>query len=261
MSSKARDLRRRLLRSRAENSKSFDIPKALTPDIKNHTVKKPTLDPLNFLNSYSTKLEAPKITEFILNESPKPKRLKLSVSLQPLPTTNNNFNSKFCDIVKVKQNLTKLKSNEIHFKHEELFNKISISNHKNIFPKQSHKELKETVNELEELTGINNIEIQNQKNENQQLHKTRKSNAFISKKKNRNEMIEQIFFKVKQFQKQVNLSPNVLERVNNIMKSIELPNNCIIDDDVQFISNENNSNVIPIKHLTNLDIILFMKQC
>lgn len=260
MSSKARDLRRRLLRSRAENSKSFDIPKTLTPDVKNHTVKKPTIDPLNFLNSYSTKLEFPNVTEFILNQTPKPKRSRLSFSLQSLPKINSNFNSNFCDIVKVKQNLTKLKSNEIHFKHEDLFNKISISQ-KNVIPKELRKKPQETVNEMEELTIVNHKEIQNKQNEPQQLHKTKKYNTFISKKQQNNKMIEQILLKVKQYQKQENLSPNILEKVNNIMKSIQLPNNCIIDDDVQFISNKNDSNVIPIKHLTNLDIILFMKQC
>lgn len=255
MSSKARDLRRRLLRSRAENSKSFDIPKTLTPDVKNHTVKKPTIDPLNFLNSYSTKLEFPNVTEFILNQTPKPKRSRLSFSLQSLPRITSNFNSNFCDIVKVKQNLTKLKSSEIHFKQEDLFKKISISQ-KNVIPQGLRKKPQETVNEMEELTVVNDNEIQHQ-----QLHKTRKYNAFISKKQKNNKMIEQILLKVKQYQNQENLSPNILEKVNNIMKSIQLPNNCIIDDDVQFISNENDSNVIPIKHLTNLDIILFMKQC
>ena len=258
MSSKARDLRRRLLRSRAENSQSFEIPKTLTPDYKNHTVKKPTIDPLNFLNSYSTKLEPINITEFILNQPSTTKRL--SFSLQTLPKVDGHFNSTFCDIVKVKQNLTKLKSSEIHYKHKELFNKITI-NQQNIFPKELNKELKETVNEMDELTIVDNIETQDKQNEHQQLHKTTKSNTFISKKKQRNEMIEQIILKVKQFQTQVDLSPNALERVNNIMKSIKLPDHCIIDDDVQFISDENNSNVNPIKHLTNLDIIFFMKQC
>ena len=217
MSSKGKELRKRFIKIRADVTKSFEAPKSLLHEFQSLTPKGSNADPLKFLDSYTTQLDSTNITECIFND----------VDNSKCNDANDNKDVSFqlncSDIVKIKENLIKIKPNEIR-------NKKASENSFNL----NSSLLQPTP------TKPANTSYKKENKLHQQLKRTKHSCTGVNKNTNQFKTNTKIIQKANELKHKLTPSSSLVNKVNTIINSIKLPTQCIIDEDVQQIRNETN---------------------
>ena len=217
MSSKGKELRKRFIKNRADVIKSFEAPKSLLHEFQLLTPKDSNIDPLKFLDSYTTQLDSTNVTEYIFND----------VDNSKYNGTNDSKDVSFqlncSDIVKIKENLIKIKPNEM-YKNKTSENSFNINS--SLFQQNTNKSI--------------HTPHKNENKLNQQLQRTKHCYSSINNNKNQLKTNHKIIHKANELKHKLTPSSSLCSKVNTIINSIKLPNQCIIDEDVQQIRNETN---------------------
>lgn len=210
MASKARALRKRLIKSRADIPKSFDDPKSLITEYQTQIPKESTVDPLQFLESYTTQINFTCVSDFLFTENAQDEDHDNSLPLNS------------SEIVKPKESSTKTKVNE---------NSVNQKGGTNLKTKNK------VIQRFKKVKGkCDNICLNNPQP---------KTNKKIS-------------LKAKELKHKLNVTSTLIQKVNNIVNSVNLPNRCVLDDDVQILTSENK--MVPFKRTNKMDIHLLMER-
>ena len=211
MSSKGRELRKRFIKNRVNYIRSFEAPKSLLHEFQSLTPKDSNVDPLKFLDSYTTQLDSTNVTDCIFNDFDSSK----------CDGTNDSKDASFqlncSDIIKIKENLIKIKPNEVPYKK----------------PSENSFNLKSSLFQP-------NATKSQYTNTSQQLQKTKQRCAGVSNNKRRFKSNNKIIQKANELKCKLTPSSSLFNKLNTIINSMKLPDQCVIDEDVQQIRNETN---------------------
>ena len=214
MASKARALRKRLIKSRADIPKSFDNPKSLITEYQTQVPKESTIDPLQFLESYTTQINFTCVSDLLFTQSEN--------AQDDDHEHNISFPLNSSDIVKPKETSAKSKVNE---------NSVVQKGGTNLKNKSKLiQRFKKTKGKCDNIC-LNNPQPKNNK---------------------------KISLKAKELKHKLNVTSTLIQKVNNIVNSVNLPNRCVLDDDVQILTSENK--MLPFKHTNKMDIHLLMER-
>ena len=278
MSSQAKSILKKFRKAKTTVCKPIVIAKEFQID-KQKEKQNAELDPLNFLDKYSKEAEVKpgNIDEYIKIEKKEDKKDQGRPTIMGMGGAYNNFKLNFADILKARQNLGKKENtmpvlkpivkafnNDTKEVHKEE-NKESDSSSESDSDSEEKDKKKEEKKE-EENIELNLPELTEERKRKmlQRLQKAKRRFAYYYEKKNRIRISENILRRARELKQKIDIPPNLLKKVENILDSLKLPNKCVIDDEVQTINENdpanNNMKASIKKQKPKLDLSMFMKK-
>ena len=278
MSSQAKSILKKFRKAKTTVCKPIVIAKEFQID-KQKEKQNAELDPLNFLDKYSKEAEVKpgNIDEYIKIEKKEDKKDQGRPTIMGMGGAYNNFKLNFADILKARQNLGKKENtmpalktivkafnNDTKEVHKEE-NKESDSSSESDSDSEEKDKKKEEKKE-EENIELNLPELTEERKRKmlQRLQKAKRRFAYYYEKKNRIRISENILRRARELKEKIDIPPNLLKKVENILDLLKLPNKCVIDDEVQTINENdpanNNMKASIKKQKPKLDLSMFMKK-
>lgn len=239
MSSRAKEMLKKFRKTKTMITKNnTDIKPFVFAEF--HTEKKvEDFDPLHFLERHSIQIEPTQVDEFL---DIKPKKNAEKRKIQPSPLTRKNT-----------QKLNDVMAN-IRIK---LLNTSFSSKSSDESEKENYSLYANTRVSTKESSTVVLPDLSEYKSEKppKTLFRTKRGFKLFKEKKKKMTIIVE---KAKKIQEKPKINNELKNRINKVLSSVKLPNKCILDNDVQMIE-ENEPFIPPIKKLTNIDLLSFMK--
>lgn len=261
MATQARNFLKKFRKAKTLHPGKVGLAKEFLPD-KQKELKNKEYDPLIYLDKFSIDVKPGNVEEYIKVE------VKEERKVPPNPTgAYGAFKLNFADILKARQNLGNKSENKpeqtLKTAIQNSIGKEDVKNDNSSDTESDNEKEKKKEeidkNESDEL-NLPELSVERQKKMLQRLQKAKKKFNYYYEKKNKIKTSENIMRKAKELQEKINLPNNLLQKIKNVVESIQLPSKCVMDEDVQIIS-ENEAIVTPIKkEIPKIDLQLFMKK-
>ena len=262
MATQAKNFLKKFRKAKTLHPAKVELAKEFLPD-KQKELKNKEYDPLIYLDKFPIEVKPGNVEEYIKVEVQEEKKVP------PNPMgAYGSFKLNFADILKARQNLGNKSQNKPEqtlkavIKHSIAKEEVKNDNSSDTESDNENEKQKEEEIEKNEPVELNLPELseERQKRMLQRLQKAKKKFTYYYEKKNKIKISENIMRKAKELQEKINLPTNLLEKIKNVVESIKLPSKCVMDEDVQIIS-ENEAIVTPIKkEIPKIDLQLFMKK-
>ena len=255
MATQAKNFLKKFRKAKTLHPAKVELAKEFLPD-KLKELKNKEYDPLIYLDKFPIEVKPGNVEEYIKVEVQEEKKVP------PNPMgAYGSFKLNFADILKARQNLGNKSQNKPEqtlkavIKHSIAKEEVKNDNSSDTESDNENEKQKEEEIEKNEPVELNLPELSEERHQ-----KAKKKFTYYYEKKNKIKISENIMRKAKELQEKINLPTNLLEKIKNVVESIKLPSKCVMDEDVQIIS-ENEAIVTPIKkEIPKIDLQLFMKK-